>query len=485
VIAGHSDGPDTRQTIRTVSLGTFWRAFRYPFILLSALLIPRLMGDAVYGRYAFFMSVYLVLDVVADVGVTQTCGRFVPGFRDRPREDAAHFLHGMLGYGLLISAAVGLLGGGGLWLARRALFPPAGWVVLGLLLVLAKTEGTLFAFLFGRNEVARYSAKEALRSAGTFGFVAALFVPFGFTGALWGLVASECLLLAAAAWWTRDVLACPVRPIPLAAFRGYLGFGLAFYAPALLFSLLQRAGNIVIQFLTGSPREVAYFDIGNQFLMLTSTFLGLIVATLLPSLATLHAREDHARIRRWQRTVMTYCGVLVWFAFAVLAALGRHVIPRLLGPEFAPVYPAARILAVAAVPLMIGYAGMNFALLEKEPRVYLAAVLAGCGVMLAASGVLVPRLHAVGAAWASVLGYAVFGAVFLARYRGPLAEVLAGFWKVLAVGAVPAAATLWPLPALPSVALLAGMSAVYLGALAAMRLVRGSDVAAIRAAFTR
>ena len=69
------DGSDAsrraaRHTLRTVSVGTLWRVLRYPFLVLSVSIIPRMMGTDVYGQYACFMSVFLVFDCLTDLGIS-------------------------------------------------------------------------------------------------------------------------------------------------------------------------------------------------------------------------------------------------------------------------------------------------------------------------------------------------------------------------------------------------------------------------------
>ena len=159
---------DHGHTVRSVSLGTLWRACRYPFVILSAIVIPRLMGDRVYGEYAVFMSVYLLLDVITDVGVTQTFGRFVPELRAQSLRKASELLHSMLFYGLLITLLVVVFGEGGMRLFGNVDYPLQLWVLLALLLIVTKIEGSLFAFIYGSNQIARYSMKELVRSAATF-----------------------------------------------------------------------------------------------------------------------------------------------------------------------------------------------------------------------------------------------------------------------------------------------------------------------------
>jgi O-antigen/teichoic acid export membrane protein len=423
-------------TIRSVSLGTIWRACRYPFVVLSAVIIPRFMGDTLYGEFAIFMSIYVMLDIVTDVGVTQIFGRFVPELRAAETDQVKPLLHSMLFYGIIITLLVALFGEGGLLLFGSLEFRPSWWVLLALLLITTKVEGSLFAYIYGTNRIALYSAKELIRSAATFIFVLGGFLLYGITGALWALLLNEVVLLAVALAWTRRDLFSPVHIISPAQFRPYLVFGVKFYLPMLTFCYLQRLGNMLIKTWHGSTEEVAYFDIANQYLLLTATFLGLIFTTLLPSITALHMRDEHDTIAIWHARVMTYSSVAIVITINALALMGQAVIRLCLGADFLPVFPSALIMSAALPFVLIAYAGMNVALLEKRTRIYSSAVGLGLVVMAVTSRLLIPTRGAAGAAWASVAGYCVLALLLVSCYRSEFRGMLAGLCKVLLAGVI-------------------------------------------------
>lgn len=475
---------DKHHTIRSVSVGTVWRVLRYPFIALSVAIIPRTMGDEVYGRYAYFMSVFLILDYLTDIGVTQVFGRFVPECETKgDSRQSAHLLHGFLRYAMLLTMAIVVI-----LLCIPAVRPMAGFplewfVVMGALLLWTKFEGILFAFIYGLNHIARYSSKEVMRSAFTFTFVLCLYLLFGLQGAFWGLVANEVVLSLVAMTWTKSYLARRTGPVRIAAFKPYLFFGLKFYLPLFLFGTMQRCGNVLIQWLRHSPQEVGYFDVANQFLLLTATFLGLIVTTLLPSLTPLYVRGRADEVHRNHRVIMTYCGVAVFFAYNTLGWLGRDVITLLLGPDFAPVHGNAMVMVLAIFPGLISYVGMNYAILQKEPGVYLKAVLAGLVVMIAGCLLLVPAWGPFGASWASVAAYAALTLVFAVKYRRAFGIVLRDFRWVVLLGAPFALLYRFPVSLPVAVLLWIGTTIAYVAILAACRLIRWRDARSVIVAF--
>ncbi len=478
------DPRDTHQTVRTVSLGTLWRALRYPFILLSFALIPRLMGDEDYGRYAYFVSVFVLLDMLTDLGFLQVFGRFVPEC------DASHdsgrlrsLFYGLLIYGVALSA-LAVVGASVVNALRSAGRWPWGQVAfLAALLILTRVEGTFFSLLYGLNQIARFSAKEMIRSAATLVLVLWLYTVYGLPGAFWGLVLNEVILTGAGAWWIRDYLWPPVGRVGWSALKPYALFGVKFYIPALLFGMLQRMGNIFAKWWTGSDAQVAYYDIANQYLLLTATFLGLIVQTLLPALTRLHLQSDEATARRWQRAALTYCAMAAFLAFNALMWLGDLFIRRWLGESFAPTWPNAKIMTLAMAPVLLAYAGMNLALIRKSARVYLAGVAAGMLVMTIASAATIPAMGSKGAAWATVAGYSALALVFVARYWSEFRHIAGGLTAAVLVGACFYPFYTQPRSLLVGVALFVFTSALYVGLLFLLRIAKLSDVGKLWVAF--
>jgi O-antigen/teichoic acid export membrane protein len=432
--------PDSGQSsdvsVKNISIGTAFRLLRYPFIALSALVIPRLMGDVTYGYFALFMAVYMILDQITDIGFTQVFGRFLPEIDRRGHRETAHFLHQIMAAGMVITAGVILLVGAPLYITGKLNFRPLWWSMLCILLLITKIKGTLFAFLYGKNDIARFSLKEFLRSALTFVLVVILHHFYGLPGALAALALNELIVLAVGAFWTYPYVFTRPQPIRWSKLKPYMRFGVAFYVPMLFFVLLQRSGNVLIELLTGQPEEIAYFDVANQYFLLTGTFLGMIFTTLLPSLTRMYLDEDDEKIDRWQKSVMTYCGLVVLLTAHALLLIGRDVIVLCLGPDYRGVFQNAVILTPAIPSMLITFAGMNYTVLRKEPAVFTKSVLGGLIVMLAAGIALIPVMRSAGAATAGLAGYTTLALLLVFRYRRIFGSLLVDFGKALLLGCI-------------------------------------------------
>lgn len=421
-------------TLRAVSGGALLRILRYPFVLLSMSVLPRLMGDTCYGEYAYYMSVFLVLDIFTDIGVIQLFGRFVPECLARnDRTQARNLLHGSLTFGL---GMTGLLIAG--ILAYTSLFPvpdfkPQWTLALCLQLLFTQIEGILFSFTYALNRIERYSLKEIYRSAFTFCFVFLMYLLFGLDGALWGLVITSCSLAVIALIWTWTWLVERPVTISIRAYLPYLLFGVQFYIPSFFYGLMQRSGNVFVRHFSDSPNQVAYYDVANQLLLLLSQFLCLILSTLIPSLTHLHARGEQDRIDQWQGKALTCCMVIAFLAFNALIWFGDYVIILVFGADYAPVYPNAIIAMLGLTALLPASVGMNYSLLKKQPGVYTAGVSIGLTIMAIGNILAVPRWQSAGASGATCAGYLALSAFFLLKYRIHFRSMMRPF--LLAIGA--------------------------------------------------
>jgi O-antigen/teichoic acid export membrane protein len=428
-------------------VGTIWRILRYPILIASMVLIPKVMTAPLYGQFSVFLSVYMLCETFTGLGNMQVFGRFLPTYA--PEDDAGRrrFLHGMLLYGVLITLAImGTASVILIWWHPESF--QLSWIAaIFLVLVFGKIQGTFFSYLYGLNQIGRFSSRDLIRSFSRFAVVLGLFWAFGLYGAVWAFVVNELVLVLISGWWIRKDLFARVGVIPWREIRGYMVFGLAFYVPTVLVGMLQRSGEVLIALWSGKPEEVAYFNLANQFLMLTVSFLGILLATLLPSLATFKERGDHRQAEQWMRHAVVFCVAMAVLALYALAFIGPVVIP-IIGKsyDFERVYGNALILGAAAFPLLLVHVGSNWAVLQKDAVGY--AVISGISavLMIGLAWVLVPGFGSLGASLASLIAYVIFALLFCLRYWSIMRVMLLGVLRVLAC-ALPAGALYFaPLP---------------------------------------
>ncbi len=469
----------SQETLRTVTIGAFWRLLRYPFLFLSLIVIPRYMGKELYGQFAYFTSVLTICEAFTGLGNLQIFGRFIPE-QGRNKDREAHLLHGIMYWSNLLVAGFAVLVSLYFVLVQPESFPLRWLPILICIMVAGKIQGTTFAFLYGRNEIARFSARELIRSALTFGLIVGLYAWTGsLDAALWALALNEIALMLLSFWWGRQALFRPWGYLPLKDFAPYFLFGATFYIPTVLLFFLQRSAPLFIRGLTGRYEDVAPFDLANQFLMTTGMFLGLIFTTLVPALSKLHASDRGAEVVAWNRTALAWCGAAAFLVYAGLVYAGRPAIRLLLGAEFADTYGVAVITGLAFSPMLVSQMGMNFAVVRKKPSVYAASTVAGVIAMVAGSFLLIPRWKAEGAAWATLAGHTAAALVYVVYYRHTFLSMLPDFLVVTGLGLLITLPGVWLDRELP-VMIGAGAGAVllYLALLAGLKILRPADVRA-------
>lgn len=468
---------DSRETLRAVTIGAFWRLLRYPFLFLSLIVIPRFMGKALYGQFAYFTSVLLICEAFTGLGNLQIFGRFIPELEQDPDREA-RFLHGILAYGTLV-VALFTAGVAAFFLIAQPEAFPLRWLPILICIVLAsKIQGTLFAFLYGRNEIARFSVRELLRSSLTFFLILGLYAwTRNLDAALWALAINAVALMLLAIWWSRKALFRRWTRLPFREFRPYFLFGLTFYIPTVLLFFLQRAAPLFIRGLTGRYELIAPYDLANQFLMTTGMFLGLIFTTLVPALSKLHAAHREEEVLAWNRLALAWCGAVAFVVYGGLLYLGRPAIGLLLGPAFADTYRVAVITGLAFTPMLISQMGLNFSVVRKKPSAYALSTAFGALAMTLFSLLLIPRWKAEGAAWATLAGHSAVALVYAAVFRKPFLTMLRDFLAVTGLGLLlmlPAVGLGDRLPLLLTAG--AGALLLYLGALAALGILRPQTV---------
>jgi O-antigen/teichoic acid export membrane protein len=399
--------------------------------------------------------------------------------QDPARE--ARLMHGVMYWSNLLVAAFAAVVCAFFWLVRPEGFPLRWLPILICIMVAGKIQGTTFAFLYGRNEIARFSARELIRSALTFGLIVGLYAWTGsLDAALWALALNEIALMLLSFWWGRAALFRSWGRLPLREFLPYFLFGATFYVPTVLLFFLQRSAPLFIRSLTGSYEEVAPFDLANQFLITTGMFLGLIFTTLVPALSKLHASDRGSEVLVWNRTALAWCGAAAFLVYAGLIYLGRPVIRLLLGPEFTDTYGVAVITGLAFSPMLASQMGMNYAVVRKKPSIYAASTVFGVLAMAGCSFLLIPHWKAAGAAWATVAGHLAVALVYAFAFRGEFLAMLRDFLAVTGLGlliTLPAVLLDWSLPLM--IVIGAAAAVFYLTALAVLGILKPADVKAL------
>lgn len=452
-------GAATRRVSRVFLL----KALQYPFLALFIVLVPRLLGPEAYGQYALFTSALAILISLTDLGLTETFGRFVPEVEEREgSEGVARLASGMLVVKALLSVAAAAVLLAALGLAAGEPVPLAHVALLLATLFVADLASTPYALVFGQNRLERYAAGDPLRKALGLALLLALFQLYGLLGALVSVLAVEVCLAVLYFGWTRRWFRARHLRVDAAFLRPYLAFGLLFYLAYGLSTAWQRLGSPIIAYLVGDPREVALFEMPNQLLAISIGFTLVLTSALIPLFTRLVLTGSEAKVALWSAAMAKYGAIFCTLVFWGFVFTGRELIPVLIGPEYAPIFPNAVVLLLATVPVLFAQLGFVLSVVYKRPASYCAALVVALAAFLAAAFALVPREGALGAALAMLASSVVLAAVLVARFREQLAPAVAAGLKALAPAVLFLPPALLPAPPATRALLVAAAAVLYL-----------------------
>jgi O-antigen/teichoic acid export membrane protein len=428
---------EARVTARNMSAVLLLKIAQYPFLVLSVLLIPRMMGPHAYGEYALVLSIVVMTASATELGLGEICGRFVPNLElqgdPRPLERfATGLLAAKLALDVLLVGPLFLI----LWAAYGNRFPPIYYVLTILILVVLDLGAVPYGLMFGLNRLNLYALRFPLRRALTLILVLVLYHYFGLYGALASTLLVEAILTALYLCWARHFFRLQDFRVDLAFLKPYLQFGFVFYLSSGVTVVWQRIGNSLVAYLTTDSREVALFDIPNQIFLITTAFFLVTIGYLVPIFMRLLATGKEEKLVVWSNLLLKYVFALSTLMVGGFVIAGQELIPVVIGREYSAIYPNAAVLLLGIFPMIVVQLGYVFCVVYKEARMNLYALLGALIAFVPAAIVLVPPLASMGASLAMFLSTVVAAVVLSATFWPRMAPCLREGAQVVSLGVV-------------------------------------------------
>lgn len=377
--------------------------------LLTAIIVPRMMGPEVYGQYALVSSLSIWFVLFSEFGFTQVLGRF--GAQYSQKQELKSFFERLL--------TVRFLGGAGaaalyalitlLWLQELS---PA---VLGYLaaVVWVRAVANIFYSLFlGVNRSARWGMGQIIR-----GWVTLLFLPVGFllgglSGAVAGVLLAEFVVLALGVRWAWPYLGWPRLRFDFRANLPQLQFGLILFIGSLTLDSFRRSGEALVRTATANYVEVGYFGLAYHISMTAAMAAPQLALSFAPLFSSWKEGGYNDRVRQWTEVLAKGFSIVgMVFTFAVLF-LGNHVVPLVLGPDYRPVAANMAPLAFSMVVMSFSSIARLLALVYDRPGTITSAAVLRLVFFWALGPVLVVWKQSFGACMAA-LAAAIVYALFL------------------------------------------------------------------------
>lgn len=471
---------DAGHTIRNAGLLMAQRGFHILGAGLFAVMVPRMMGPDLFGRYALLLSVSLWFALLSGLGAVSVLSRSVPRLLASNQIDGLRRLATSL---IVLRAGTGSLAAVGYFLvATLVLGEPdlmaAAFVACG---VFGRTVGNLsYALFLGLNQAARWGFGDLMRRWLTLALVPVGFTVAGLRGACLGFLGAELFVLTCGLWWARPYLRWADLDLGKQHLGPYLRTSMLFAVSGLVFSLTQRSGETLVRFSTGSYAEVAFFGAAFAIYLTIAHAFWQFALAFAPFLVTLLDGGQRDAVTGWLERLLKYMVVVAVVASASMVLVGPDLVPLLLGAKYRAVATNAVPLTMSLLPLAVGLIGRLVGLMLDRPGM----TTVGAALELTAfwaCGILFAR-HAgsLGACWA-VLPASVLLASYLTwrtRRELPVPLGAAGRAVALSLVFVPLAFLRSSLPV--NVLLFAGSTVAYAALLLRYRVVTVAEIAEVR-----
>jgi len=429
---------EARVTTRNLSALVLLKAAQYPFLFLFFVFVPRFMGPEIYGEYALFLSIVMIGAAVTDFGgASKIFGRFVPEFETHERVEEIRRIFGNLFFlQNLFSIAAGIA----LFLILSYFyvdrFHTTYLVLIFVIIVIRNNYSMYYAFLFGLNDMAKSNFMLPLRRVLSLILILVMFNYFGFTGAIVATLVVDICLLVLAVYWTRSYFSIKYAHLDVKFLKPYLLYGFVFYLSGGLFAIWQRLGNIFIERITHSTREVAIFDIPNQVFQLMIGFILPFIIALAPIFTKLLLEGKEYKISQWSSIAGKYMGILCTLTFFGFAISGEELFRKVLGPNFGGSYINGMIQLTGIFPFVIASLGILFSMVYKKPNLFLAGLVVAIASFAITASVLIPLYGAAGSGVAMVVSCLVLGVIMYLSFKDMLSPCIMDFGKTIGFGLI-------------------------------------------------
>lgn len=405
-------------------------------VLVSAyLIIPRVMGVEVFGRYSAVQATVGVLVVIAALGLPLLEVRFIaPAWLSGRRGEAAEFAAAVWATRAATGAAAGLIAAVVALLSPQLGVGPVLAAAVVLLVWLRCVNDATTSLLIPVGQARRAALQDLARSALSLPVVLIGFLWLGLIGAFWGLVVMYGALAITGLVSLRRVLPLSLHPQGLrwALVRDRWGFALSSFIGTAALALQIWLPVYALAVWT-SLEQAAFAAIAVQASWLVGWPVIAAQQGVAPLLVRFEADERREQQRRWASLMMRAGAAGLCVGVVVWAIVGRELTLVLLGAQFVPVYPCVTLMLIGAMLYCAGaicsallYARVDLVGAPLPAVAHLSTTLAGVAL------VIVLGLNEEEAAVRVSAIYAIAGGVYLAvAYAGLALRGGVGVWLPL------------------------------------------------------
>lgn len=329
---------EARRGIESVAKLTGGRFATQLVLLVTAVVVPRVLGVEAYGTYAAWMAVVALLASVSAFGLPMVEARFLPPlWRAEDREQALELGSTIWTARLGLALVAGLLATVVLALSPRLGVGTMALVLVGLMAVFTYANEATIGLLLPFERVGTLSLFLLLRAALALPVLLIAFRAGGLAGIFGGLAALHAGLTLLGGKVLRGVARLSPLRFHWPALRPYVGFAAATFISYVAWRV-QGQLPIYAVASSASREQAAYLALGLQ----GYTFSQLLYLTarraLTPVLGEMESRGESRRVRDWAALAMRYTAAVGTLAVLGWALVGDAVVRLAFTDAYAPVH---------------------------------------------------------------------------------------------------------------------------------------------------
>jgi O-antigen/teichoic acid export membrane protein len=386
------------------------RLATHVILIISAFLIPAILGAENYGQYAAVMAVIAILQTLASSGLNLVQVRFLaPLWRIGPRDEAVVLGSTIWTARMFFALAIGVFAA--IWFGASGdlISSFAVLVSLSALAVIRSTLDLSAGFFLALGRATVLVALDLTRA-----LLVLIVVPLSFRFAgmagvfilLPIVIAIPCVIAT-----TQLVRRYPFRPrhFQWRALRSNLSFSFASLT-AVVSQMVQVQFSIYAVAVFVARSEAGILALTLQIFAFLQGLFQSGRTSLMPILSELETRGEVSRLRLWGGIMMRYGAALSCLACVVWALLGGFLISSLLPFGFGPVHGSATVILLAVAFFCCGATCNGLLFIRGRPwlgasscALYMVVTVAGVLILMTWDEAIAQHI-----CWVYVLATAVF-----------------------------------------------------------------------------
>jgi O-antigen/teichoic acid export membrane protein len=372
-----------------------------------------------------------MIATLTDPALTELFGRFIPEISSTGElQHIQRFSSRLLALKIAAVVITSLVLIPTLYFVYRHRFPISYFVLIIAILFITSVGNVCYALLFGLNKMGKYSFRDPLRRVLSLSFILPLFYYYGIFGALLSFFLVETFLTILNFHWTKQYFRLRYFDINLPYLIPYLKFGLIFYVSTGLCIIWMRLGNILVEYITHSLKEVTLFDMPNQIFLIVFVFSYSIVTSITPIFIEFHLNGRHDKLTNWSILLTKYNGILCIVGVGIFYLLGRDITTVVIGSKYKDIFTNSIIQLLGVFPMIIVQLGYVFSIVHKTPYKYLKSMICALVSFIFFSILLIPKYASLGCSVSMFISCIVMAAFLCLYFKNEMNPCLVALFKI-------------------------------------------------------